>query len=237
MEYIVDLEAFHGPLDLLLYLIDKNEVDLYDIPVAVITDQYMEHIHHTGDYNLEVMGDFLIMASFLLNLKSRLLLPQREQMVEEEEESVDPRQELVQKLLDYRRYKQAAEFLQDRESGKEQRPFFRQAVYKWDEPEEIIASINALVRAYRLISRKETGHKSYDLNLTDIDIDAKMTEIIYWLERRHQGAAFQDIWQTRETREQLALFLALLELVRQQKVTVQQDCEFGEIMLFLRVGS
>lgn len=236
MEYVVDLEAFHGPLDLLLYLIEKNEIDIYDIPVAVITDQYMEHLHLTGDYNLEVLGDFLIMASFLLNLKSRMLLPQRQQTVLESDEPMDPRQELVQKLLDYRKYKQAADFLTDRDNGKDKRFFFRQAVYERDEQEEIIASINALARAYRSVHRQEADAKSYDITFTDIDIQAKMEEIVHLISRSRRGVIFQELLASGERREQLALFIALLELVRQKKVAARQENEFGEILLFLRVG-
>jgi segregation and condensation protein A len=236
MEYVVDVEAFHGPLDLLLYLIEKNQIDIYDIPVAVITEQYMEHLHLTGDYNLEVLGEFLIMASYLLNLKSRMLLPKRQTEAIDDEEQADPRQELVQKLLDYRKYKQAADFLGDRDSGKEQRLFFRQAVYEWDEKEEIIASINALARAYRSIHRQEADQKTYDIALTDIDVKLKMEEILQILGRRDQGTVFQELLAGVERREQLALFIALLELVKQQKVAVQQENEFGEIILSLRVG-
>lgn len=236
MEYVVDVEAFHGPLDLLLYLIEKNQIDIYDIPVAVITDQYMEHLHLTGEYNLEVLGEFLIMASYLLNLKSRLLLPQRQTAAAEGEEQADPRQELVQKLLDYRKYKQAADFLADRDGGKDQRVFFRQAVYEWEEQEEIIASINALTRAYRSIHRQEADQKTYDIALTDIDVRAKMEEILHRLSGWGQGMIFQELLAGVERREQLALFIALLELVRQQKVVVGQENEFGEIILSLRVG-
>lgn len=237
MEYVVDVEVFHGPLDLLLYLIEKNQIDIYDIPVAAITDQYMEHLHVTGEYNLEVLGEFLIMASYLLNLKSRLLLPQRHPAAAEgEEQAEDPRQELVQKLLDYRKYKQAADFLADRDSGKDQRVFFRQAVYKWEEQEEIIASINALARAYRSIHRQEADQKTYDVALTDIDVRAKMREILHLLSGWGQGMVFQDLLAGVDRREQLALFIALLELVRQHKVVVQQENEFGEIILSLRMG-
>ncbi|HEX3010761.1 MAG TPA: segregation/condensation protein A [Syntrophomonadaceae bacterium] len=236
MEYVVDLEAFHGPLDLLLYLIEKNEIDIYDIPVAAITDQYMEHLRLTGDYNLDILGDFLIMASYLLNLKSRMLLPRPQQENEEAEEAGDPREELVQKLIDYRRYKQAAEFLAERDNGKEKRLFFRDCVYEWDEPEEIIASINALTRAYHSICRREQEVRSYDVPFTDIDIGTKMEEIMHLLGRLGRSLTFEELLISEERREQLAIFIALLELVRQQKVSVQQENEFGEILLNLRVG-
>lgn len=236
MDYVVDLEAFHGPLDLLLYLIEKNEIDIYDIPMAAITDQYMEYLQLTGEYDLDRLGDFLIMASYLLNLKSRMLLPQRQPEAEEEGESEDPREELVQKLLDYRKIKQAAEFLAARDSGEAPRVFFREAVYEWEEREEIIASISALARAYRAVRRKESDNKVYDIDFSDIDINAKMHEILHLLTRSGRGLVFQDLFSSGERREQLALFLALLELVRQKKVGASQENEFGEIRIMLRVG-
>ena len=113
--YVVDLEAFHGPLDLLLYLIDRNEVDIYDIPISDITEQYLQHLQLSGDSDLENLGSFLSMASYLLNLKSRLLLPAYEDE-EGEEQELDPREELVKKLVEYRRYKKAAMYLRSRQN-------------------------------------------------------------------------------------------------------------------------
>jgi segregation and condensation protein A len=234
MEYVVDVEVFHGPLDLLLYLTEKNQIDIYDIPVAAITDQYMEYLRQTGEYNLELLGEFLIMASYLLNLKSRMLLPRKPLAEAEGEEPEDPRQELVQRLIDYRKYKAAADFLSDRDSGKEPRIFFRQAMVEWEEKEEIIASINALARAYRSIQRREKDRPTYDIMLTDIDVREKMQEIIGILKERGEGLVLQELWVQAERREQLALFIGLLELVRQHKITVQQETEFGDIILSLR---
>src|SRR5690554_275758 len=105
MTYMVDLDTFHGPLDLLLYLVEKNQVDIYDIPIAVISEQYIAHLQDSGNLDLDRMSDFLIMASYLLNLKSRLMLP--EGIIEESEEgeeTLDPRQELVEKLLAYKKF-------------------------------------------------------------------------------------------------------------------------------------
>jgi segregation and condensation protein A len=153
MDYIVDLEAFHGPLDLLLYLIDKNELDIYDIPIATITDQYMEYLQDTGEYDLDILGDFLIMASYLLNLKSRLLLPGLKGQEEEtdEEEAIESREELVQRLLQYKKIKKVAGLLMERQSGECQRIFFRDTIFQAEEKEEIWATIGALTRAYQSV--------------------------------------------------------------------------------------
>lgn len=237
-EYVVDLEAFHGPLDLLLYLIDKNEIDIYDIPVAAITDQYIEHLHLTGEYRLENMGDFLIMASYLLNLKSRMLLPQRGTRQEEDDsgESEDPREELVQKLLDYRMIKQVAEYLAERECGEKKRVFFRPVQYITEEREEITASLSALTRAFRALQQR-AGEPSYTIPNGDIDIYDEMDQLMQMLGHYRRGVIFQDLFAGLDRREQIALFIALLELVRQQQVTAQQENEFGEIKLYSQVAA
>ena len=108
MTYVVDLEAFHGPMDLLLYLIEKDEINIYDIPIARISDQYISHLQGNDVSDLDNLGDFLLMASYLLNLKSRMLLPRPtvEESTDEADE-IDPREELVQRLLNYKHYKEA----------------------------------------------------------------------------------------------------------------------------------
>ena len=113
MSYIVELEVFHGPLDLLLFLIEKNEVDIYDIPIAEITEQYLVYIQDAKAINIERLGDFLILASYLLNLKSKMLLPQHklDEMENDPEAEEDPRDELIAKLLEYKKFKEAARYL------------------------------------------------------------------------------------------------------------------------------
>ena len=126
--YVVDLEAFHGPW-IFAHLIDRNEVDIYDIPISDITEQYLQHLQHlqlSGDSDLENLGSFLSMASYLLNLKSRLLLPAYEDE-EGEEQELDPREELVKKLVEYRRYKKAAMYLRSRQNEEYFQVFYRSA--------------------------------------------------------------------------------------------------------------
>ena len=126
MDYVVDLEEFYGPLDLLLYLIEKQEVDIYNIPVAVITDQYINYIDQIGAKDLNQLGDFLIMASYLLSLKARLLLPGPNSAEEQEKELGDPREELVKKLIDYKKYKTLAALLSARlDEGVSKRVYLR----------------------------------------------------------------------------------------------------------------
>lgn len=239
MDYIVDLEAFHGPLDLLLYLIDKNELDIYDIPIASITDQYMEYLQDTGEYDLEVLGDFLIMASYLLNLKSRLLLPgvKGQEAENEDEESLDPREELVRRLLEYKRIKKMAELLMERQTGECKRIFFRDVIYQAEEKEEIWATIGALTRAYKAAFRVNDANDSFTIPQGDINITEKMEELLERIRIFKKGIIFQDLFAgVLNKREALAFFLALLELVRQRKVTAWQEKGFSEIKVYLQVA-
>jgi len=121
--YRIRLEIFEGPMDLLLHLIRKSEIDIYDIPIAIITQQYIEYIEILKAYNLDVAGEFLVMAAELTRIKSRMLLPKPE-IEEDEEEGPDPRDELVRRLIEYQQFKEAAELLRERDAdgGQDQRP-------------------------------------------------------------------------------------------------------------------
>jgi segregation and condensation protein A len=237
MTYVVDLEAFHGPLDLLLYLIDRNEIDIYDIPIAVITDQYLHYLQLTGDFDLDKLGDFLGMASYLLNLKSRMLLPANGDQPGGDE--VDPREELVQRLVEYRRYKKAAEYLMARQNEDFARVFYRDAEVLLPVKEEISADLDSLIRAYRrvLSDIQEDEPAVFAIPDGDINVESKMDEIMESLKLSPEGIVFQDLFTgNRRKREVLVLFLALLELIRLQQVAAIQENSLTEIKVFLRVA-
>ncbi|MEA4926656.1 MAG: segregation/condensation protein A [Syntrophomonadaceae bacterium] len=238
MSYLVNLEKFYGPLDLLLYLLEKEEIDIYDIPIAAIADQYIEYIHDSGAIDLDNIGDFLIMASYLLNLKSRMLLPGV--MAAEEEdggEAVDPREELVNRLLEYKKYKQAADFLAERYNDDINRVFFRNGLSATETVDiEVSGSLNSLVRAFSLLLEKMTENNQYELPQHQVDIGEKMDFILRVLPGDGATVAFQDFYAgAAHLREVLACFLALLELIRLQKVEAYQEHRFGDIKLCLRV--
>lgn len=236
MAYMVDLEAFHGPLDLLLYLIDQNQVDIYDIPVALISEQFMSYLDQSGDYQLELMGDFLVMASYLLHLKARMLLPSLPGR--EEEEEGDPREELVQRLEEYRKYKGAAERLQAIQTGEVKRIFFRESRFKPGENEVLLADIRLLYKAYQAVFERLIDEEAEDLTIPqeDVNIAEKMSDILFLLKRNSGSLPFIELFsRVNRKRELLGLFLALLELVRQQRVTASQETSFGEIHLNLRM--
>ncbi len=238
MTYVVDLDAFHGPLDLLLYLIDRNEIDIYDIPIANITGQYLAYLQATGDFDLDKLGDFLSMASYLLNIKSKMLLPVNEEE-ELEEDNVDPREELVKKLIEYRRYKKAAEYLISRQIADFDRVFYRTAEEQVPEHEEIAADLKVLIRAYRKVikSLPEESAEPFQIPEGDVNVESKMEEILECLKLSKTGLFFHELFAgQKRRREVMALFMALLELIRLQQVVAVQESSFSEIKVCLRVA-
>lgn len=238
MSYMVDLETFHGPLDLLLYLVEKNQLDIYDIPIAVISEQYIEYLQTSGDLNLDRMGDFLIMASYLLNLKSRLMLPGSLNETEEEEENFDPRQELVEKLLAYKRFKEVAAWLEERHDGKGERIYYREEQQGRELPAELVVDLKSLVKAYQAVIKDLSEDEDYyELPRGDLNVGDKMEEIMARLKKKPHTIIFQDLFLgIISKREALALFLALLELIRLQRVEALQNTPFDKIELRLRVA-
>ncbi|MDD3365064.1 MAG: segregation/condensation protein A [Syntrophomonas sp.] len=238
MSYLVNLEKFYGPLDLLLYLIEKDQMDIYDIPVALIADQYMDFIRASGQIDLDHVGDFLIMASYLLNLKSRMLLPDLAKGEETDTDASDPREELVYRLLEYKKYKLAAELLASRFNDDLNRIYFRsgQGELEWVD-REISSSLNSLLRAWYGVMQKKTLKPEYNVPQSDINVGDMMDAILRALPLGGETLIFQDVYANVSTRrEVLAYFLALLELIRLQKVEAIQEKKFGEIQLFIRVA-
>ncbi len=237
MTYVVDLEAFHGPMDLLLYLIEKDEINIYDIPIARISDQYISHLQGNDVSDLDNLGDFLLMASYLLNLKSRMLLPRPtvEESTDEADE-IDPREELVQRLLNYKHYKEAAATLCMIHEGEMARIFYRNTADEILGPEVIVNDLGSLLKAYRSLLRQLTEEEpSYEIRLEDISVEDKMEEIMSRLAENTGEMVFQDLFLgVRYRREAYALFLALLELLRLQRVVARQSAVFGDIMIYLR---
>jgi len=235
LEYLVDLEAFHGPLDLLLYLVEKNQVDIYDIPIAVISDQYLEYLQASGGFDLERLGDFLLMASYLLNIKSKLLLPASVIEAEGDEELPDPRQELIEKLLAYKQFKEAAGWLQDRQSGNVERIYYREEQADSGARVELVVDLRSLVKAYKAALQAIIEPiDDYEIPQGDVNVSQKMEEILERLQKLPQGIVFQKLFiGVVSRREALALFLGLLELIRLQRVEAVQRNPFADIKIRL----
>lgn len=231
--YSVHLDAFDGPLDLLLHLIKKNEVDVCDIPIAVITRQYLDYIKLMKDLNLEVAGDFLLMASTLLHIKSRMLLPHDDPEEGAEEES-DPRAELVRRLLEYQQYKDAGQLIGARAVlGRE--VFVRSAV----EPEMLAVQqeegpleleLFDLVDAFRALLARIPADSFHDVAAADtFSIADCINEILSLLQER-STVEFDELVREDFTRERVIVtFLALLELCKLRMIRIFQNEDQGSI--------
>lgn len=236
MSYIVDLEAFHGPLDLLLYLIEKNEVDIYDIPIAKITDQYIDYINVAGHIDLEQIGDFLIIASYLLFLKSKMLLPKHEPEDKGDDYEADPREELVQRLLEYKKFKEAANYLAE-VMQEDNLTFFRSTDFEPEINEVLVAEVKLLVNAYKEVLARMAAQNYtpiLEIPVSDVNVTDKMQELLEELYNNPLGISLQDLFAgATSRREVLAYFLALLELMRLQKVSAQQKNIYDVIIINL----
>lgn len=232
--YQVTLPAFQGPLDLLLHLIKKNEVDIYDIPIITITAQYNEYLDVMQELDLDVAADFIYMASVLINIKSRMLLPRDESA--DGEGAEDPRKELVDRLLEYQRFKAVAESFAELDvvrMGMWTRP--RVPVPGDDEPAEVDMSdvgLFDLIDAFRtaLVRYRQNHPQAIELKRTIHKVSEKMHEI-YGKVREKGSIRLQWFLEGRDRNELIAVFLGMLELVRLGGVGLQQTNNFGEILM------
>ena len=232
---LIKLHAFEGPLDLLLYLIKKNEVNIYDIPIAVITEQYLMYLEVMRELNLEIVGDYLMIAAELGLIKSKMLLPKPE--VEEEE--VDPRAELVRRLLEYQRYKEAAGALLAFDIL--ERDVFTRIIQDEDDSDEINQPVRtdlwSLIEAFRAIwNRKDFSSISdIKLELELITLEQTVSELITKL-KTHKNVLFEALFSENPTRFEIIItFLAVLELIKSGLLIAYQDFPYSPIRI-LYVG-
>ena len=234
-DYRVNLDIYNGPLDLLLYLIRRDEIDIQDIPIARITEQYCAHVDMLKQIDPDLAGDFLVMAAMLLEIKTRMLLP-RQEGVEEPEELLDPRSELVRQLLEYKTFKDAAGDLRQAALAQRlrfpRRPGDSVGVDESKDLEDV--QIWDLVEAFNaLLASVGQTPGDQEIIYDDTPIELHATDILDRL-GRDGNMTFGQIFAGRTLRTELVgLFLALLELIRRQRVFVQQESTFGEIHVFL----
>ena len=229
-DYKVQLEVFEGPLDLLLYLIKKDELDIYDIPIERITNQYMQYMDMMRMLDLNIAGEFLVMAATLMMIKSRMLLPVEERPELEEEE--DPRWDLVRQLVEYKKFKDAAEFLQTMEYRQENiftRTGEGVALGATDDVALGDVSIFDLISAFN-----EALKKVKKEDLTEIFADrytvGEKVDLLINLIRTKQRVSLNSLFVGMTHRyEMVCTFLALLELIRLKQVRARQGAHFGEI--------
>ena len=232
MDYQVKLDQFEGPLDLLLYLIKKQEINIYDIPIARIAKQYLEYIKMLKFLNLELAGEFLVMAATLMRIKARMLLPRQTEAEEEEE---DPRQQLVQQLLEYQKFKAAATKLETMEYQR-RLLFVRPEAETDGETVEVEYSYNLfdLISAFKMVLERAKV-RYLEVEAEDISIEEKM-EYVRQKIAEQEMMPFEDLFEGQSTAADLiTTFLALLEILRLGLATVRQAKPFSPIYIH-RVG-
>lgn len=234
--YKVRLAGFEGPLDLLLYLIKRDEIDIFHIPIARLTEEYLAEIRIMELLDLEVAGEFLVMASTLLRIKAKMLLPKTPE--EEASEEEDPREELVQRLLEYREFKRVSESLSNQEE-------LRRLLFARTPPtgekrveEELVqnATVFDLVRVYRQVLERAPRLDSFEVILDEITLEDKIAEIVGRLESEER-ISFQGLLERQLRRREIVVtFIAILELGRLGKLFITQSAPFEPIWLERRVN-
>jgi segregation and condensation protein A len=226
----IRLDAFEGPLDLLLHLIRKEEIDIWNIPIARVTEQYLSYLQLMQDLNINLAGEWLVMAATLIYIKSRMLLPPDPVAAQTDETREDPRTELVYQLLEHQKFKNAAQMLHSREEvenavwGKPPKEVLG------DEEEDVIAvTLFDLVRAFREVLQRFESQRAMEMSQEEVTIEQALADFRQIL-LIHDKIAFSTFFaQARSRQYVIALFLALLELMRLREVWVYQRKAFEEI--------
>jgi len=240
MQMVLHLPVFEGPLDLLLHLVRENRVSITDIPIALITDQYLEYLRMMEELDLEVASEFLVMAATLLEIKSRMLLPKPLRLEGEEDGEEDPRAQLVAKLVEYQQYKALVETLQTWEAERKQW-FFRSPDapmpdYELPIPLGELTPLHLLRALERLLAEAvDAPPPAISIPHKRISLRLKIVEVWRHLQSAKDGLRFEDLLNAPFTKwDVLLTFLAVLELMRQGRVDARQEVLFGEIILWAR---
>lgn len=242
MSYQVKIPVFEGPMDLLLHLIEKNEVDIKNIPISKITEQYLEYLQMAEELDLELTSEFILLACTLLSIKARMLLP-RPPRISEEEEELDPRQELVDKLLEYKQFKEKADQFRELES--------KQAKVFWREVDEVKLlkefppanplgqlSLGDLLSAYGHVLKKlEQRTQVVSIEREEITVQEKIDYLLYRISDKPYGLTMLQLLPAVITREEIIVtFLALLELSRRGIISLRQNGQFSDIYIYLKTN-
>jgi len=232
-DYKVRLEVFEGPLDLLLYLIKKDEVDIYDIPIGTITKQYMEYIHMMRIMDLDIAGEFIVMASTLMLIKSRMLLPEEER-AEEEEEEEDPRWDLVRQLVEYKKFKDSAMHLHELEIARES-VFVRggEGVQMPPATDVMLSDVSLfdLMSAFNEALNRVEKENLREIFAEHFTVAEKIDEVRDMLVRKKRISVSGLFEGMRSRNEIVCTFLAVLELIRMAQAGIYQEKVFGEIWI------
>ncbi|MBM7577474.1 segregation/condensation protein A [Jeotgalibacillus terrae] len=239
MEYTVKLDAFEGPLDLLLHLIQGLEIDIYDIPMAEISEQYTLYIRAMSVLELNTASEYLVMAATLMSIKSRMLLPKQEEYWEEDQSfEEDPREELVEKLIEYKKYKKAATELKQKEDER--------SLHYTKPPEDLSSyseqvsagsetniDLHDLIGAFNKLMRRKKIKKPLSTRIArqEISIETRMSEILQTIRAHAAPRTFSELFPVAEKPHMVVSFMAVLELVKRQEIHIKQDHNFSEIMV------
>lgn len=232
MSYKIKLEIFEGPLDLLLYLVKKDHLNIYDIPIAKVTQQYLEYINLMQLLDLNIAGEFLVMAATLLQIKSKMLLPVDE-TTQEQEEQEDPRAELVRRLLEYEKFKQIAEDLRQRET--DQKEIFKRSKVEIEKEIEgnkevyFEASIFDLINAFSQALKDVPKEVFYEVIKDEFTIEEKVHEILHLLLITSAVRISGLFSKAKNKIEIIVTFLAILELIRMKEIVARQTEVFQDI--------
>lgn len=233
----VKLESFEGPLDLLVHLIRKNRMNVHDIQIAVITEQYLEYLDLLQELDLDVAGEFIVMAATLIHIKSRMLLP-RPDPTQDTDELEDPRDALVRRLLEHQKFKAAAELLHDRETLRSAQwtlPDARVEAIAGDDYEpELEVDLFSLLSAFRKVLERARERPLPPLPPEQVSIEARIDQLLERLSET-EACGFTDLFDDAATRgDMIVTFLALLEMIRLKLIRVFQSAQLGAIRVYKR---
>jgi segregation and condensation protein A len=242
VQYNVKIDAFEGPLDLLLHLINRYEIDIYNIPVSEITGQYMEYIHAMQELQLDIASEYLVMAATLLAIKSKMLLPKHEEELLDEEISdlaEDPREELMHRLLEYKKYKEAAHELKKREEDRSllfTKPPSDMSAYASEleiEKRPLDVTVYDMLGALSKLLRRKKLQKPLHTKVArqEIPIERRMEEILGELQKTKTRKSFFDLFPYYDREHIVVTFLAILELMKKDLIIIEQERNFADIFI------
>jgi segregation and condensation protein A len=249
MHYQVKIDTFEGPLDLLLHLINRLEIDIYDIPMSEITDQYLNYIKTMKELHLDVASEYLVMAATLLAIKSKMLLPKHEEIILEDDMDMnyeeDPRDELVERLIEYRKYKEAAEDLKNLEEERNlmfSKPPSDLSELSKDiqvERVELNVTIYDMLGALQKMLRRKKLQKPLATKIArqEISIEKRMEEILVELKSFKGRKSFYELFPFPQKEHIVISFLAILELMKRQEIHIEQEKNFAEIFVMSLEGA
>lgn len=241
MTYQVRLPIFEGPLDLLLHLIKENEIDIYNIPLALITQQYLDYLDKAQEMDLELTSDFVVMACTLLAIKAKMLLPKQEEEKADEKAELDPRTELVKRLIEYKEYKEKAKLFRKLETTQADcfwREINEAQLLKKFPPANPIGETTSgdLLTVFKEVLKKIAEKEEViSLSKEEVTVQAKIDYILALLQKKPEGFSFAELISSCFTKEKIIVtFLALLELVRLNKIFLEQKELFADIYILAK---